>query len=72
MTLRSLLHKSWQSLQYTWCPDDRKKLLEILGQRYIEETQHVSQFAEHARQMYFPQFNDKLLRIFAKEQEYAQ
>ena len=72
MSVRNLLNKSWQCLQDTWQPDDRKKLLEILVQEYIEEAQHVSQFAEHARQMYYPQFREKLLRIAAEEQEHAQ
>lgn len=49
-----------------------KKILEILVQEYIEEAQHVSQFAEHARQMHYPQFREKLLRIAAEEQEHAQ
>lgn len=72
MSHRNLLRKSWQRLQDTWQPDDRKILLEILVQEYIEEAQHVSQFAEHARQMYYPQFHEKLLRIAAEEQEHAQ
>ena len=72
MSVRNLLNKSWQRLQDTWHLDDRKKLLEILVQEYIEEAQHVSQFTEHARQMYYPQFREKLLRIAAEEQEHAQ
>ena len=42
---------------------------EILSQRYIEESQHIERYNEHARKMQYPQFRDRLLAIAADEAE---
>lgn len=52
-------------------PYGRRRSLDILQARYIEEKQHVRRFTCHAQQMQYPQFRDKLLEIAANEQEHA-
>jgi rubrerythrin len=44
-----------------------ERAVEILRQRYIEESQHVARFSRHAEKMQYPQFRDALLRIAADE-----
>jgi rubrerythrin len=45
--------------------------LEILSQRYVEESQHIERYKEHARKMQYPQFRDRLLTIAADEAEHV-
>ena len=52
-------------------PNGRRRSLDILQERYIEEKRHVRRFTYHAQQMQYPQFRDKLLEIAAEEQEHA-
>lgn len=53
-------------------PNGRRRSLDILQERYIEEKQHVQRFTYHAQQMQYPQFRDKLLQIAAEEQEHVE
>lgn len=49
----------------------RRTALDILRQRYLDETEHAKTFNQHALQMHYPQFRDRLLHIAAEETEHA-
>ena len=49
----------------------RRTALDILRQRYVDESEHAKTFNQHARQMHYPQFREKLLHIAAEETEHA-
>jgi len=72
MSLKSALHKGWQHFLETLQPDDRRKLVELLCEEYLEEARDVTQFTQHAQRMHYPQFRDRLLRIAAEEQAHVQ
>src|SRR4051794_426392 len=73
MKTRQLLRKSFdeisRSLREYLNPDNRRRLLEILGEEYIEKSENVLKFTRYAETMVYPQFRDKLLRIAKEEQE---
>jgi rubrerythrin len=52
-------------------PDGHRKAVEILRERYVEESQHVTRFTRHAHKMQYPQFRDKLLQIADEEAKHA-
>jgi rubrerythrin len=49
----------------------RRTALDILRQRYVDESEHAKEFTQHALQMHYPQFRDGLLHIAAEETEHA-
>lgn len=49
----------------------RRTALDILRQRYVDEIVHAEKFSQHARQMHYPQFRERLLHIAAEETEHA-
>ena len=53
-------------------PDDSfRQAINILQQRYVEETQQRDRFIQHADKMHYPQFRDKLLQISDEKTKYA-
>lgn len=50
----------------------RRTVLDILRQRYLDESEHAEKFRQHAKKMHYPQFRKKLLDIAAQEAEHAQ
>ena len=44
-------------------PSGDRKALDILRQRYVEEMQAAGRFKQHAQEMQYPQFREKLLHI---------
>ena len=72
MSLKSALHEGWRRFLEALQPDDRRQLLEVLREEYLEETQDATQFTQHAQRMYYPQFRERLLRIAAEEQAHVQ
>jgi bacterioferritin (cytochrome b1) len=63
--------KAWNQLLQS-AHDGRRKVLEVLCQRYVDETRSSLQFQSHARQMCYPQFRDKLLDIAKEEEKHAE
>jgi bacterioferritin (cytochrome b1) len=49
----------------------RRTALDILRQRYVDEIVHAEKFTQHAGQMHYPQFREKLLHIAAQETEHS-
>lgn len=49
----------------------RRTALDILRQRYVDEIVHAEKFTQHAGEMHYPQFREKLLRIAAQETEHS-
>ena len=61
----------WWS-QFLNSPQDRfRQAIEILHQRYVEETQQRDRFNQHADKMHYPQFRQKLLEISDEKTKYA-
>lgn len=53
-------------------PDDSfRQAINILQQRYVEETQQRDRFIQHADKMHYPQFREKLLQISDEKTKYA-
>jgi rubrerythrin len=52
--------------------DGYHRAVEVLTKRYIEESQHVARFTQHAQRMQYPQFRDKLLAIAAEEEKHVE
>ena len=50
----------------------RPTVLDILRQRYVDESEHAEKFRQHAEKMHYPQFRKKLLDIAAQEAEHTQ
>jgi len=53
-------------------PDRRQIALEVLSERYIDESQQLVRFTEHAEKMQYPQFREKLLAIAANQAEHVE
>jgi rubrerythrin len=53
-------------------PDSYQRAVDILTKRYIEESQHVARFTEHAQRMQYPQFRQQLLEIAADEAKHVE
>jgi rubrerythrin len=49
----------------------RRTALDILRTRYVDEIVHAEKFNQHAGEMHYPQFREKLLHIGAEESEHA-
>jgi rubrerythrin len=49
----------------------RHTALDILRVRYVDEIVHAEKFKQHAGEMHYPQFRERLLRIAAEETEHA-
>src|SRR5436190_20383540 len=52
--------------------DRSRKASEILIERYIEKSQHVARFTQHAERMQYQQFRQKLLTIAADEAKHVE
>jgi len=52
--------------------DGSHKASEILMERYIEKSQHVTRFTQHAERMQYQQFRQKLLAIAADEANHVE
>ncbi len=50
----------------------RQTALDVLCTRYIDEILHAEKFNQHAREMHYPQFREKLLQIAEEESEHAE
>jgi rubrerythrin len=48
-----------------------QRAMNVLQQRYVEETQQRDRFHQHADKMHYPQFREKLLRISDEKTKYA-
>ncbi|MGH7796305.1 MAG: ferritin-like domain-containing protein [Candidatus Binatia bacterium] len=53
-------------------PDTRRIAIEVLSERYIDESQQVARFTEHAEKMQYPQFRQRLLAIAANQAEHVE
>jgi rubrerythrin len=53
-------------------PDRRQIALEVLSERYIDESQQLARFTEHAEKMQYPQFREKLLSIATNQAEHVE
>ena len=51
--------------------DSFRQAINILQQRYVEETQQRDRFNQHADKMHYPQFREKLLQISGEKTRYA-
>lgn len=45
---------------------------EILSERYLEKSQHMARFTQHAERMQYPQFRKKLLEIAEDEKKHLE
>jgi bacterioferritin (cytochrome b1) len=53
-------------------PSGDRKALDILRQRYVEEMQAAGRFKQHAQEMQYPQFREKLLQIATENSKHAE
>jgi rubrerythrin len=52
--------------------DERGRALAVLRHHYIEESQHITRFTQHAERMQYPQFKEQLQRIAAEKTAHVQ
>jgi rubrerythrin len=53
-------------------PDSDDDAVDVLCQRYVEELQGAARFKQHAQEMQYPQFREKLLDIAAAKSNHAE
>jgi rubrerythrin len=53
-------------------PDGYHRAVELLRERFLDESQHVTRFTQHAEKMQYPQFREKLLSIAAEEAKHVE
>lgn len=53
-------------------PDRDRVAIEILRQRYVEEIQGIGRLTQHAQQMHYRQFCEKLLQIADEKSNHAE
>jgi|SRR3990172_10263972 len=53
-------------------PDGYHRAVEILCERYIDESCHVRRYLLHAQKMQYPQFREKMLRIAEEEERHVE
>ena len=51
--------------------DSSRQAMNVLQQRYVEETQQRDRFSQHADKMHYPQFREKLLQISDAKTKYV-
>jgi hypothetical protein len=69
------VNKSWSAWWREFLghsPDETRKALEILSQRYVEASQQVARFTHHAERMHYPHFRDRLLAIAAEKAKHVE
>lgn len=52
--------------------DAGQRALNVLHKQYVEESQRAARFTQHAQQMQYPQFREKLLSIAADESRHVE
>lgn len=72
MSLTQKVRMGWRQFLQALTPNDRQKLLAWIHDEYQEEAEKAAQFTQHAEQMYYPQFRERLRRIAAEEQAHVQ
>ena len=68
------LNKNWLTNlrgRNTSTDDARERILEVLGHRYVRESQHVMRFRQHTERIADRQTREALLRIAAEEAEHV-
>lgn len=68
MSIITTLFTSWRRVLSVFFPDDRPRLLESLCEAYRAEVRAMAQYPQHARQMYYPHFRERLLWMAADAQ----
>jgi rubrerythrin len=68
--MRTGLSHWWRSF-FSIGDEARRTALDVLRERYVDETEHEKRFTQHARQMHYPQYRETLLHIAAEEAEHA-
>ena len=48
-------------------PDGYHRAVELLRERFLDESRHVTRFTQHAEKMQYPQFRERLLHIAEEE-----
>jgi rubrerythrin len=72
MALTEFLSKGWRAFLDGLRPDERRHLLELLREEYVDEARDAAQFEEHAKRMPYPQFRERLHRISEEEKAHVE
>ncbi len=70
--LKRFLSKVWRFLFDGFRVDERRQLIEMLQDHYVNEARDVAQFEDHAGRMPYPHFRDRLLRIAEEEKTHVE
>lgn len=71
MALADWLRKQGHGSRDTSRQEDRRELLELLCETYLDEIKDIADFTWHAERMYYPHFRERLLRLVAEEQSHV-
>jgi rubrerythrin len=66
-----LIARGWRRFLDGLRPDDRRELVELLRDEYVDEARDAAQFEEHAQRMPYPHFRERLLRIAEEERAHV-
>jgi rubrerythrin len=71
MVLADWLKKRWHGSRDTSRQEDRRELLKLLCETYLDEIKDVANFTWHAERMYYLHFRERLLWLVAEEQSHV-
>ena len=71
MAFAAILSAPWRPFRDMLWSDQRRRLIEVLRDEYVDEAKDVAQFQEHARRMTYPSFRNRLLRIAEEEKAHV-
>jgi len=66
-----LFANCWRHFRDALWPDQRRYLVDFLRAEYANEASDVAHFREHASQMIYPRFRERLLRISEEEKAHV-
>ena len=72
MGLRKDWAEWWRRFFSSSANEDGQVTVNILRQRYLEEMQQRNRFRQHAQEMHYPQFREKLLCLATDKDQHAQ
>jgi len=53
-------------------PDESLNVVDFLRRRYVEEVQRIERFKQHAENMHYPQYRERLLRMATEKSKHAE
>ena len=72
MALTEFLSKGWRAFLDWLRPDERRHLVGLLREEYVDEARDAAQLEEHAKRMPYPHFRERLHKIAEEEKAHVE